>query len=909
MKGASTINNKFLSFVLAVSMIVSFLPAAVTASSVNTTVDEPDYVAGEAIFLADTIEEALDVADAYGAELKKFSNGIALLGEKESTTFTAESIHSYKAVAVQKNLPVISLNYYMHTADVELKGEGSKKVSSELSANIEAMEDWYAQDAFYNDPLLSYQWHFDVIDAEDAWAITDGTPNVIVAVIDSGIDVDHPDLVSNIYSAEDFFSFDDNFDLQGHWVSSNNYPHDDGGHGTHVSGIIAGSADNYFGIAGVASGVQILSLKALGNVYDETEDMWYRGTGSTYDIMDAFARAMEVQEDTGCEMVINMSLGGGSSLNEFQTLINEATAQGITVVAAVGNDHVDIDVTPHYPSNYNNVIGVAAAAPFKNDDYPTIKCVFDTSYSNFGSAVDITAPGTSIASTYLGGQYVYLDGTSMACPVVAGVAALLESAKPDLTPAQIESIIESTATASNINGIYFDQNKGTDAGAGLINAGAALESLFSITINNYGPFTAGNQPVAEPTASQYSTSISGTVTFTYYTDGAGTVKTTATNSGAAAEGGAPKNAGVYYVQASVSTYKSQIYQFVIGSSIASVELELDAPDAWMPMSNITKAGGTYGESGYVVYGATWSPSGTRFAEDTAYSITYKVKTVDGNVFAAVVTATVNGATATVTRNSNTDITVTYTFEKTAKISPYDVPYEESFEVLADNTLPKYWTAIDADGDGYTWDALNFRGYGANTTYGCVASASAINGVGPLSPDNWLISPEIQLGTDSELSFYVGGVDADYFSEYFGVYISTEGSATTDFVQLHAQYVQSVNYTKVTIDLSDYDGEIVRIAFRHYNVIDVYWMLIDEISITGTPIPVQPTVKYGDVNGDDAITTADIDMVLDHILEVSTLTADQITAADVNGDDAVTTADIDLILDYILEEISSFPVEE
>ena len=143
-----------------------------------------------------------------------------------------------------------------------------------------------------------------------------------------------------------------------------------------------------------------------------------------------------------------------------------------------------------------------------------------------------------------------------------------------------------------------------------------------------------------------------------------------------------------------------------------------------------------------------------------------------------------------------------------------------------------WTMVDADGDGYGWTTDFIDGY--------VASASYINSVGALTPDNWMISPQMQFtaGSTYALNWTVGAVDTNYYAEHYGVYISTTGTDTSDFTLLQQYTLTTATLTDMTLDLSSYAGQNVYIAFRHWSVSDEYWMVIDSISVTQTAIPGQ-----------------------------------------------------------------------
>lgn len=186
------------------------------------------------------------------------------------------------------------------------------------------------------------------------------------------------------------------------------------------------------------------------------------------------------------------------------------------------------------------------------------------------------------------------------------------------------------------------------------------------------------------------------------------------------------------------------------------------------------------------------------------------------------------ATATNANGTSRD-TVVLSVVDCPEISSF--PYTMGFE----STDPvACWTVLDADGDGYTWDPSVFSSSEqAHTGSGCISSASYINGPGALEPDNWLISPQIYLpqGNGFSLSFYVGAVDQNYYAEHYGVYISTTGMNQNDFVLLQEYDVTTVNWVQKTINLDDYAGQHVYIAFRHFDIEDMYWMKIDDVTIT------------------------------------------------------------------------------
>jgi subtilisin family serine protease len=271
------------------------------------------------------------------------------------------------------------------------------------------------------------------IDAERAWNVSTGSPAVVVAVIDTGIDYNHPDLFQNIWINQGEIPAngvdDDNNgfidDVRGwDFVNDDNNPFDDNGHGTHVSGTIGAVGNNGIGVAGVSWRVSLMGLKFLSAA----------GSGTTADAVDAIEYATMMGAD-----IMSNSWGGGGFSQTLLDAINAAAGAEIVFVAAAGNGGADgigdnNDTTPHYPSNYDapNVIAVAAT------DHNDARAVF----SNFGpTSVDLGAPGVSVLSTLPGNSYGLLSGTSMATPHVSGAAALVRSVAPNTSAALVRQLL------------------------------------------------------------------------------------------------------------------------------------------------------------------------------------------------------------------------------------------------------------------------------------------------------------------------------------------------------------------------------------------------------------------------------------------------------------------------------------
>ena len=293
-----------------------------------------------------------------------------------------------------------------------------------------------AQEIVPNDTLYSkYQWNLPQIATERGWNLSKGSQDVIVAVVDTGVELDHPDLKGRLVEG---------FNV----VDPSSPPNDDVGHGTHVAGIIAAQVNNQEGVAGMTWYTRIMPIKAL----DST------GAGSAY----AVAEGVIWAADHGAQ-VINLSLGNYAQAQFLHDAIRYAVDKGVVVVAASGNDNTD---RPGYPAAYPEVIAVAATDPGGGK----------AAYSNYGDYIDVSAPGTSIASTYPGSKYAALSGTSMACPHVAALAALIKAADPNLTPEQVAGIIRSTASDLG------DPGKDPYFGHGEINVQKALETVRQQTV-------------------------------------------------------------------------------------------------------------------------------------------------------------------------------------------------------------------------------------------------------------------------------------------------------------------------------------------------------------------------------------------------------------------------------------------
>ncbi len=296
-----------------------------------------------------------------------------------------------------------------------------------------------------NDPSFSSLWGMTKIQAPSAWDIAQGA-GVVVAVVDTGVDHTHPDLAANIWSNPkeipgNGIDDDGNGYVDDTWgwnfVSNTNAPLDGHSHGTHVSGTIAAVGNNGVGVIGVAPAAKIMAVKGLDD------------DGSGYD--SDLAQGIVYAADNGAD-VINMSWGGIGDSPLIEEAVDYAHSLGVVLVAAAGNSA--IDASQFLPAKYASVITVSA---FNSADVIA-------SFSNFGSKIDVAAPGVSILSTVPGGYYSSYNGTSMASPHVAGLAALLLSQHPAYTNEQVRQAIRRAADDVAAPGVD------TQAGYGRINA-------------------------------------------------------------------------------------------------------------------------------------------------------------------------------------------------------------------------------------------------------------------------------------------------------------------------------------------------------------------------------------------------------------------------------------------------------
>lgn len=390
-----------------------------------------------------------------GASLNAFSLGLS----KAATTIGAES--SIKRLGSHIGIASLGASVSGQTRlvkEADLLAACNRVKNSNVGCEIN-----YAVSASKtpNDTLYSSLYGMTKIGAPAAWEITTGSSSVAVAVVDTGVDYTHPDLSGNIAintgevpsngiddDANGYIDDYYGYDFSG--ITADSDPMDDNDHGSHVSGTIGGRGNNSNGVVGVNWQVGIIPVKVLQA----------NGSGSTAGVI----AGMDYAVARGAR-IVNMSLGGGGYSQAFYDSIARARDRGVLLVAAAGNESNNNDASPSYPASYglSNIISVAAT---DSSDHIA-------SFSNFGaSSVHLAAPGVSIISTLPGGTYASFSGTSMACPHVAGAAALVASANSGLNVLQIKDLLLNNVDSVSglvgltLTGGRLNVNKAVAAAAG-----------------------------------------------------------------------------------------------------------------------------------------------------------------------------------------------------------------------------------------------------------------------------------------------------------------------------------------------------------------------------------------------------------------------------------------------------------
>lgn len=383
---------------------------------------------------------AANTTSGSGSVIVRFQPGVEV--------FLQEALVSkYGGIVLERNS---ALNFTVVTVDkpADFIDQVTKETAveyAELNAPV-----WAVEPTPYvpNDPEYFQQWGITKIKADLAWDIEKGSKDITIAIVDTGIDYNHEDLGNYISGGYD-------------WVNDDANPWDDEGHGTHCAGIAAATMDNSTGVAGIAQ-VNLIAEKVLDR----------DGEGTASDVASGIQHAADLGAD-----IISLSLGQSYQSLAVQNACDYAWDQGCVIVAAAGNDN---ERGILYPAAYYTVISVGAI------DQDSQRCSYSSWGSNWGSQMELVAPGRQVLSTTPGNNYSKWDGTSMATPHVAGAAALVWSRNPELTNQEVRDLL--IQTADDLGAAGWDEYYGY----GAVDAEEAVYTALP------PPPTPPNQPLKLP---------------------------------------------------------------------------------------------------------------------------------------------------------------------------------------------------------------------------------------------------------------------------------------------------------------------------------------------------------------------------------------------------------------------------
>lgn len=403
------------------------------------------FLSGNFIF-AQTIHKDYIDGEIYIKLKKPPQNGLNL--PNGAVNMASELPFLLKANLISNTVSAKRSFYFSNSNDLQriyrLKISKPKLVQAFMKeiANDKSVE--YVEQVPYNriisvpnDTGTGNQFYLNKIKAYEAWDIAQGNTDIVVAVVDNAIQTNHPDLAANMLAGRDISDND----------NDPSPPDTTFYHGTHVAGLVGAVTNNNLGIASVGfNRVKILPVKVAPD------------NGSPLTVLHGY-EGVEWAATHGAN-IINISWGGSAYSITDQTVIDNAYASGVMIIAAAGNEG---QASAYYPASYNHVVSVASTTSLDEKSY----------FSNYHSSIDLSAPGSGIYSTVPFGKYNYLNGTSMAAPIVSSIFAYLWSIKPELTLAQLENLVKSTT--DNIDAL--NPNYAGLLGSGRVNVLKAVSCM------------------------------------------------------------------------------------------------------------------------------------------------------------------------------------------------------------------------------------------------------------------------------------------------------------------------------------------------------------------------------------------------------------------------------------------------
>lgn len=666
------------------------------------------------------------------------------------------------------------------------------------------------------------------IDAVEAWDATTGSNDVVVAIIDTGIDYNNPDLAQNIWINPNEIA-GDNIDNDGNgfiddvhgwdFYNNDNDPMDDDSHGTHCAGIIGAVGNDEAGVVGVNWNVKMMPVKFLSA----------EGYGSSEGAIQSIIYAATMGVD-----IMSNSWGGGYYSSAEEDVISFVNDLGILFVASAGNYGTDNDMIGNYPSNYNVPNIIAVAATDNNDQ--------KASFSNYGlTTVDLGAPGVSIYSTILNNEYAYYDGTSMAAPHVSGVAGLIKARFPNADSLEmktrilngvdvVSSLVGKTVTGGRLNA--FAALDDDDISPAKIEDLAVMANDFlSITLSWTAPGDDGNTGTAKVYDLRYSAlpiteenwDAAIQISNEPVPSETGTVETVTIN-------GLEYNRFYYFAIKSYDNVGnlSDLSNVLYGS----VKLDYEAPAQVQDLSMVSNE--------YDSITLSWTAPGDDGNLGTAvsYDLRYSTSTItqeNWDIAIQTVKEPVPGESGTTESFKVSDLelnTIYYfaikTTDKVDNVSAlsnvFGTSTKESVIVFGDDMENGLngWVATGTDGvcNDALWHQSQRRSNSPVTSWYYGMDDLGYYDVGAACT-GYLISPDIDL-TDMQnpvLDFqsyqYVNIIDV-YYGEVLRIDISTDGGSTWGSLLTPTRTMNSTSWNRVKIDLANYSGSVVKFRFYFYS---------------------------------------------------------------------------------------------